>query len=72
MKVAANLSFMFGEAGGLLARYKAAKEAGFQAVECAFPYTVPAEEVASTLKELELKQVLINSDPGEFVCNNAR
>lgn len=66
MKVAANLSFMFGEAGDLLARYKAAKEAGFQAVECAFPYTVPAEEVASTLKELELKQVLINSDPGNL------
>ncbi|XP_042885905.1 putative hydroxypyruvate isomerase [Penaeus japonicus] len=66
MKVAANLSFMFGEVGDLLARYKAAKEAGFHAVECAFPYSVPADEVAETLKELKLKQVLINSDPGNL------
>ncbi|XP_045592921.1 putative hydroxypyruvate isomerase isoform X1 [Procambarus clarkii] len=65
MKVAANLSFMFGEAGGLLARYKAAKETGFLAVECAFPYSVPEQEVAAVLKEQGLQQVLINSDPGD-------
>lgn len=64
MKVAANLSFMFAEAGGLLARYRAAKDAGFKAVECAFPYTVPEQQLASVLKETGLKQVLINSDPG--------
>ncbi|KAG7176575.1 hydroxypyruvate isomerase-like [Homarus americanus] len=63
MKVAANLSFMFGEAGGLLARYKAAREAGFLAVECAFPYSVPEKDVAAVLKEEGLEQVLINSDP---------
>ncbi|XP_066961089.1 putative hydroxypyruvate isomerase isoform X2 [Macrobrachium rosenbergii] len=66
MKVAANLTFMFTEAGGLLARYKAARKAGFLAVECAFPYSVPAEDVASALREAGLKQVLINSDPGNL------
>lgn len=66
MKVAANLTFMFGEAGGLLARYKAAKSAGFLAVECAFPYSVPEKDVAAALNELGLKQVLINSDPGKI------
>ncbi|XP_042231846.1 putative hydroxypyruvate isomerase isoform X2 [Homarus americanus] len=66
MKVAANLSFMFGEAGGLLARYKAAREAGFLAVECAFPYSVPEKDVAAVLKEEGLEQVLINSDPGDL------
>ncbi|XP_068239293.1 putative hydroxypyruvate isomerase isoform X2 [Palaemon carinicauda] len=66
MKVAANLTFMFNEAGGLLARYKAAKKAGFLAVECAFPYSVPAQDVVSVLRETGLKQVLINSDPGNL------
>lgn len=66
MKVAANLTFMFSEAGSLVARYKAAKKAGFLAVECAFPYSVPAQEVADVLKETCLKQVLINSDPGKL------
>ncbi|XP_053630626.1 putative hydroxypyruvate isomerase isoform X2 [Cherax quadricarinatus] len=65
MKVAANLSFMFVEAGGLVGRYRAAREAGFLAVECAFPYTVPQEDIAAVLKEQGLKQVLINSDPGD-------
>ncbi|KAK3883540.1 hypothetical protein Pcinc_012144 [Petrolisthes cinctipes] len=65
MKVAANLSFMFGEAGGLLSRYQAAKDAGFNAVECAFPYSVPEQQLATVLKETGLKQVLINSDPGD-------
>ncbi|XP_064122885.1 putative hydroxypyruvate isomerase [Macrobrachium nipponense] len=66
MKVAANLTFMFTEAGGLLARYKAAKKAGFLAVECAFPYSVPVEDVASVLRETGLKQVLITSYPGNL------
>ncbi|XP_071522776.1 putative hydroxypyruvate isomerase isoform X2 [Panulirus ornatus] len=65
MKVAANLSFMFGEAGGLLSRYRAARNAGFLVVECAFPYSVPAQDVAAALQETGLKQVLINSDPGD-------
>ncbi|KAK7070143.1 hypothetical protein SK128_003878, partial [Halocaridina rubra] len=66
MKVAANLTFMFAEAGGILARYKAAKEAGFLAVECAFPYSVPAQDIADVLQETGLKQVLINTDPGNL------
>ncbi|KAK3894702.1 hypothetical protein Pcinc_001548 [Petrolisthes cinctipes] len=56
---------MFGEAGGLLSRYQAAKDAGFNAVECAFPYSVPEQQLATVLKETGLKQVLINSDPGD-------
>lgn len=64
MKAAANLSFMFAEAGGLLARYGAARDAGFKVVECAFPYSIPEQQLALVLKETGLKQVLINSDPG--------
>lgn len=62
-RLAANLSTLFTELP-LRERYAAAAAAGFAAVECQFPYEVPAAEVAANLKALGLQQVLINTPPG--------
>ncbi len=64
LKFAANLSMMFSEAGGLLERYAAAKTAGFQAVECAFPYDFSVEELVNAKETAGVEQVLINTFPG--------
>ena len=45
-------------------RWAAAAAAGFAGVECQFPYAVPAAEVAASLRDLRLRQVLINTPPG--------
>lgn len=60
----ANLTMMFGEASSLLERYQLAKTAGFAAVECAFPYDTPKEDLAKVKSSLGLEQVLINTFPG--------
>ena len=64
-RVCANLTTMFtAESSSLLERYKLAASAGFKAVECAFPYEFRAEKVAEAKSAVDLKQVLINADPG--------
>jgi hydroxypyruvate isomerase len=63
-KLAANLSTMFTQLP-LAARYAAAAAAGFAAVECQFPYEVPAEELRASLDQLGLQQVLLNTSPGQ-------
>ena len=62
----ANLSFMFqSETSDLLERYRLAKNAGFKAVEVAFPYDI-LEEVLKEVKERTgLEQVLLNTFPGK-------
>jgi len=72
MKLCANLSFMFQEHECLLSRYRAAKEAGFTGVECAFPYTIDSTKVKETLDTLGLQQVLINAIPGDNFGFGAR
>ena len=47
-KFAANLSMMFTEVP-FLERFKAAKDAGFSAVEFLFPYDYPAARLAQKL-----------------------
>lgn len=64
VKLCANLSFMFQETTSLLGRYKMARDAGFKAVECAFPYEFPVEDVCKAKKEAGLQQILINAYPG--------
>ncbi|XP_023330504.1 putative hydroxypyruvate isomerase [Eurytemora carolleeae] len=64
MKFCANLSFMYGEEENLLRRYDLAEKSGFKGVECAFPYSVPVEELKLKLMSTGLTQVLINTDPG--------
>lgn len=64
---AANLSLMFTELP-FPARFAAAAAAGFDAVECQFPYDWPAEDLAATLQATGLRQVLINAPAGNFAA----
>lgn len=64
-RFAANLSYLFNEVP-FLDRFAAAAEAGFNAVEFAFPYEHPAQELASRLAANGLEQVLINAPPGDL------
>jgi hydroxypyruvate isomerase len=49
-----------------LDRMDMAAGAGFQAVECLFPYEHPAAVVASRLRAAGLQQVLFNAPPGNW------
>jgi hydroxypyruvate isomerase len=49
-----------------LARFSAAAEAGFTAVEFLFPYDHPKSELAARLREAGLEQVLFNLPPGDW------
>ncbi|KAK7099716.1 putative hydroxypyruvate isomerase [Littorina saxatilis] len=66
LKFAANLSMMFQEIATVAERYKAAKDAGFQYVEVAFPYHESMESLSSAKKAAGLEQILINSYPGDI------
>lgn len=64
-RFAANISTMFTERP-LLERVAAAAEAGFDAVECQFPYEIPADQLAEALDQAGIPIVLINTPPGDF------
>ncbi|MGI9493901.1 MAG: 2-oxo-tetronate isomerase [Geminicoccaceae bacterium] len=64
-RFAANISTMFTERP-LAQRIAAAASAGFEAVECQFPYEVPAKEIKAILDEAGIRLVLINTPPGDF------
>jgi len=64
-KLSANLSWLFTEVD-FAARFGAAAEAGFKAVECLFPYELKAAEVARRLAQHNLQMVLINAPPGDW------
>ena len=72
MKLSANLSFMFTEHSTMVERYKAAKSAGFSAVECAFPYNEDLDSLVQALAETGLEQVLLNTVPGDNLGYGAR
>ncbi|HEY8034852.1 MAG TPA: TIM barrel protein [Methylobacter sp.] len=55
----ANLSLLFAEVE-LIDRFKAAKQAGFNAVEIQFPYDLSATDIKDKLDEYDLKLVLFN------------
>ncbi|CNJ48212.1 hydroxypyruvate isomerase family protein [Yersinia mollaretii] len=63
-KFAANLSMMFTEVP-FLARFKAAADAGFKAVEFLFPYDYPADQLAAQLRQHDLHLALFNTPPGQ-------
>lgn len=67
LKFCANLSFMFQETSSLLERYQLAKDVGFRAVECAFPYEHSVEEVVAAQKESNVEQILINAFVGKSI-----
>ncbi len=59
LKFTANLSLLFTEVA-LIARFKAAKQADFNAVEIQFPYELSATAIKEQLDEYGLKLVLFN------------
>ena len=64
-KFAANLSLMFTE-HAFLDRFRAAADAGFEAVEFLFPYDYEPSVLKQRLTDNELKLVLFNLYPGEW------
>lgn len=64
-KLAANLSLLFTDRP-LLARFDAAAQAGFAAVECQFPYLHSAPDVAAALQRSGLPMVLHNLPAGDW------
>ncbi|WP_192180427.1 2-oxo-tetronate isomerase [Mesorhizobium amorphae] len=64
-RFAANLTIMFNE-HDFLDRFRAAADAGFEAVEYLFPYDYPAEMVAERLASASLKQALFNMPSGSW------
>lgn len=65
VRLCANLSWLFQE-HAFLARFGAARRAGFAAVECLFPYDTPAEETRAALEAEGLGIALINTPPGDW------
>ncbi|MBF7729315.1 hydroxypyruvate isomerase family protein [Pseudomonas sp. N040] len=70
MKIAANLSLLFGEMP-LLERVRAARVAGFDGVEIQFPYAVPAIQLEEALQRAGLPLLLINLPAGDLMSGGA-
>jgi hydroxypyruvate isomerase len=64
---AANLSMMFTEVP-FAERFAAAARAGFDAVECLFPYELPPETLGTLLRDNGLTQALFNMPPGDWAA----
>jgi hydroxypyruvate isomerase len=64
-KFSANLSFLFPDLP-FLDRFAAARAAGFSAVEFAFAYDHPADQVAAAAKAAGVEVVLMNLPPGDW------
>jgi hydroxypyruvate isomerase len=65
LRVAANISMLFTDAP-FLDRVERAARAGFEAVECQFPYEVSAGELRLRLDDHGLALVLHNLPPGDW------
>lgn len=70
MKIAANLSLLFGELP-LLQRLQAAAAAGFDGVEIQFPYELPAPVLREALERSAMPLVLINLPAGDLMAGGA-
>ena len=66
-RFAANISTMFTEAP-FAERIQAAAAAGFQAIECQFPYEVAAGELRQRLADAGVELILLNTPPGDFAA----
>jgi 2-dehydrotetronate isomerase len=64
MRYSANLGFLFTDLP-LPQAIHAAKQAGFDAVECHFPYDVTAADVAAALQQTGLTMLGLNTWPGD-------
>jgi len=66
-KFAANLTMLFTELP-FLERFKAAREAGFKAVEFLFPYEYEIDQIRSLVERNNLKVVLFNLPAGNWAA----
>ena len=66
-RFAANLSFLYQDLP-FPARFAAAAQDGFRAVEYLFPYDYPAVDIAAWLSDHGLQQVLFNAPPGDWAA----
>lgn len=64
IQFSANLGFLWAELA-LPDAIRAAKAAGFSAVECHWPFSTPAEEVSTALTETGLTMLAINTPRGD-------
>lgn len=64
-RFAANLGFLYQELP-FLDRIEAAASDGFRAIECLFPYDVPAAELRARVDAHGLEVALINAPPGDW------
>ena len=64
-RFAANISTMFTDRP-FAERIQAAAAAGFQAIECQFPYEVAASELRQRLADAGVELILLNTPPGDF------
>lgn len=69
MKFSANLGFLWTDRP-LPDAIRAAKAAGFDAVECHWPYDVPAGEVSKALTETGLKMLGLNTRRGNVAAGD--
>jgi hydroxypyruvate isomerase len=66
LKFCANLSLLFTEYD-FINRFKAARNAGFKAVEMQFPYALSAQDIRQQLDTHQLELVLFNVDAGDLL-----
>ena len=67
VKFCANLTFQFQkETSDILTRYTLAKNAGFKAVELAWPYEFDKEIIADVKNQSGLQQVQVNAFAGAW------
>src|SRR5262245_66329623 len=66
-RFAANISTMFTDRP-FAERIQAAAAAGFQAIECQFPYEVAAAELRARLADAGVELILLNTPPGDFAA----
>ena len=67
MKFSANLGFLWNDRP-LTDAIRCAKAAGFDAVECHWPYDIPASEVLTALSETGLKMLGLNTRRGNVIA----
>ena len=70
IRLAANLSFLFGELP-FLERFGAAKSAGFDAVEFTFVYDMPPGAIAQQCRAHRLRPILLNAPPGNLALGES-
>jgi hydroxypyruvate isomerase len=66
-RFAANISTMFTDRP-FAERIQAAAAAGFEAIECQFPYEVAAGELRQRLADAGVELILLNTPPGDFAA----